>query len=223
MNNITLSRTLAGAGIILVGLTALLGSLNIVDFGNLFATYWPTLVIAAGLLMLLANPREQYMWSALFIILGILWQLRALEAIDFNVWSLFWPLVLIALGWSIMINRAGAAASILSDDSERIAAVLGGISTKVESRNYTGSKITAVLGGSVVDLRHAEIKKEATLEVFTFMGGIEIKVPEGWTVQSSVMPVLGGVEDKTVPSSGKSAPVLNIIGTAILGGIEVKH
>ena len=33
--------------------------------------------------------------------------------------------------------------------------------------------------------------------MFAFWGGIEIKVPEDWTVVTRVMPLMGGVEDKT--------------------------
>lgn len=223
MNNTSLSRTLTGSAIIIVGLAALLGGLNIIDFGHLLATYWPTLVIAGGLLILLANPREQYMWAILFIALGIMWQLRAIEVIDFNVWALFWPLVLIALGWSVITNRAWGTDKIVNRDADSASAILGGVETKIDSTNYTGSKITVILGGSLLDLRHANIKKEATIEVFALMGGLEVKVPEGWSVRSSVMPILGGVDNKTIAATGKNAPVVNIIGTTILGGVEVKH
>lgn len=223
MNNISLSRTLAGAGIILIGLAALLGSLGFINFGHLFATYWPVVVIAIGLLILLANPREQYMWAGLFIVLGIAWQLRTLEVIDFNIWSLFWPLLLIALGWSVITNRTGGSVSnATSGNDENIVAVLGGVDTKVESHNYTGNKTTAIMGGNIIDLRGATIKKEATIEVFTLMGGIELRVPENWQIRSSIMPILGSVENKTSGTSAKTAPILNIVGTVILGGVEVK-
>ena len=223
MNNTSLSRTLAGSGIILVGVAALLGGLNIINFGHLLATYWPTIVIAGGLLILLANPREQYMWAILFIALGLMWQLRAIGVVDFNVWALFWPLVLMTLGWSVITNRAWGTDKIVNRDADNASAILGGVETKIDSNNYTGSKISVILGGSVLDLRHANIKKEATIEVFALMGGMEVKVPEGWTVRSSVMPILGGVENRTISSTNKNAPVLNIIGTTILGGVEVKH
>lgn len=224
MNNPSLPRTLAGSIIILIGLIALLGGFDLLSFGSLFATYWPTLVIAGGLLILLANPREQYAWALLFIVLGILWQMRALGVVDFNVWALFWPLVLIAIGWSTISNRAFGA-HVIKNSKENTSAILGSVESKVESSDFKGNKVTVILGGSSIDLRNATIKKEATLEVFALMGGIEVKVPEGWLVQSSVMPILGGLENKTAASTpkGKSTPTLNIVGTTILGGIEISN
>ena len=222
MNNSTFIRILAGLGVIAVGLGALLGSLNIIDFGGLFAIYWPVLVIAAGILVLLSDPKRQYAWALLLVVFGTLWQLRTLEIVDFNVWTLFWPLVLIAVGWAILFNKSGP--KVLSGrDANDLSAILGGIDAKVDSDDYTGGSSTTILGGGTIDLRNATIKKEATIKIFTLLGGLEIKVPEGWHIKSSVLPVLGGVEDKTAATSSKTAPVLNIVGTAILGGIEIRH
>ena len=33
-------------------------------------------------------------------------------------------------------------------------------------------------------------------------GGIEIRVPENWTVSSRIVPLMAGVEDKTRPPQG---------------------
>jgi hypothetical protein len=59
--------------------------------------------------------------------------------------------------------------------------------------------------------------------VFAMWGGIEIRVPDDWTVVSRVTPVLGGFDDKTRPSPGAGAHRLVIRGFAIMGGIEVKN
>jgi len=43
----------------------------------------------------------------------------------------------------------------------------------------------------------------AVIDVFVIMGGVNIFVPPNWTVSQEVVPLLGGVHDKTrsVPSS----------------------
>jgi hypothetical protein len=55
------------------------------------------------------------------------------------------------------------------------------------------------------------------------VGGIEIRVPEDWTVVSHIVPLMGGVDDKTRPPQGASAHYLTLRGFAIMGGVEIKN
>ena len=68
----------------------------------------------------------------------------------------------------------------------------------------------------------AQLQQDATLNVFTMWGGISIRVPQDWTVMSQGVPLLGGIDDKTVPPAmpGKR---LVIQGYAIMGGVEIKN
>lgn len=220
MKDLPLPRILAGVGVIAVGVLALLGAFNLINFSELFSTYWPLLVIGAGIILLISDLRQNYVWAILFILLGVIWQLGRLDMVDVNIWHLFWPLVIIAFGWSILVQRSGVCTDKKTENST---AILGGNTIKNNSADYKGSNLTAILGGTTLDLRKATIKKEATIEIFALMGGMEILVPENWVVRSSVMPILGGVENNTHPPKGSKAPVLNIVGTAIMGGVEVKH
>jgi hypothetical protein len=54
------------------------------------------------------------------------------------------------------------------------------------------------------------------------MGGVEIKIPLDWTVVYKGTPVMGGVEDKTIPTPNP-AKRLTITGTVIMGGIEIRN
>jgi hypothetical protein len=59
--------------------------------------------------------------------------------------------------------------------------------------------------------------------VFAFWGGIEIRVPEDWSVVTRVTPLLGGVEDQTRASRAAVSTRVEIRGTAIMGGVEIKN
>lgn len=212
-------RFALGLGIIAIGIAALLGALNIINFNELARTSWPLLFIAGGAILLVDSPKQNYLWAIILIGIGAVAQLNVLDIVDVNFWQLFWPVVLIAFGWSILVNRTGAVAA--ADD--RITAFLSGTSNKSSSKDYKGGRVTAILGGSEIDLRKATIKEEATLDVLVIMGGVELRVPEDWEVRTSVTPILGDAENKAAAPNAAKAPILNIVGTVTLGGIEIKN
>ena len=222
MEKTSLSRLALGVGIIALGVAALLGSLNLINFKDIFSTFWPLLLISAGLVLALENLRQNYIWAAVLILFGTTAQLNTLGIADMNFWELFWPVVLIAIGWSVLSQRT----KFNSLGTDNVSAILSGAETKNHSQDYQGGKATAVLGGCSIDLTKANIKKEATLEVLAIMGGVELRVPENWEVKVSIMSILGGAENKTISpqsSSKTKPPVLNVVGTAVMGGIEIKN
>lgn len=219
MNDKSISRIAFGVGVIVVGVAALLGSFGIINFNDLVANYWPLLLVAAGLVVLADNPKQNYLWATALIVFGAIAQLNTLGVIDVNFWQLFWPILLIIIGWSVLAQQASTS----SASTDNISAILGGSETKNTSRDFRGSKITTLLGGSSIDLSKADIKKEATIELFVLMGGVELRVPENWQVRTSAMPILGGIENKTSAPTKSGAPALNIVGTIVMGGIEIKN
>lgn len=219
--NQTIIRIITGALIIILGVGALLDSLNVFDFWGQFGTWWPLLLVAGGLLIFL-NDFRQYIAGLALVLVGTVLQLNNLDILEVNVWNLVWPVLIIAVGLSIIVNRAGKAAKqVKTQDLETVSAVFAGNETINKSKNYQGGRLTAVFGGVSIDLRDAVIKDSATLEVFALCGGIELRVPKDWKVQHSVFPVLGGVENKAHAEDAK-APVLHITGTVALGGVEIK-
>lgn len=102
-------------------------------------------------------------------------------------------------------------------------AILGGVSRGNNSRAFRGADLLAIMGGLQIDLRQAAIHGEAVIEVFVIWGGIEIRVPEDWTVESRIVPLMAGVEDKTRPPQGASTHRLILRGFALMGGVEIKN
>jgi predicted membrane protein len=79
------------------------------------------------------------------------------------------------------------------------------------------------MGGCEIDLRNAQINGEAAIDVFAMWGGIEIRVPENWTVIGRVTPLMGGFEDHTRAPQAASAHRLIVRGMVIMGGVEIKN
>ncbi len=222
MNRHTFVRTFAGLSIIGFGALALLGSLDIINFGMLFGTWWPLILIWVGFLSFFDNPRE-FGWPGILIFAGLLFQLRELDLLNFNVWHLIWPIVIIVIGFSIVFNRSRTKVHGSTKKTDSASAFMSGHAVKNQSSDYRGGSASAIMGGIKLDLTGAKIEKEATLEVFALMGGVEVIVPSHWVIETRVTPVMGGVENHAQGAKDKKGPRLIIVGEAIMGGVEIKH
>lgn len=220
-------RMIVGAMFILVGLLFSLDNLGVLDAGR-FWNYWPLILIVIGLAKVLA-PREsgQHSVGVVLIVLGVFFQLQMLAWINWGFHEI-WPLILVLIGGSLIWRslrrrRDGPAVSSAPDLSEL--AFMGGSNRVIESQDFRGGDITAVMGGVELDLRRAKIAGEsATIDLFALWGGIEIKVPEEWSVDIKGLPIMGGFES-SARSSGGEVPTKKLIvrGTAIMGGVEIKN
>jgi predicted membrane protein len=215
-------RFITGLLVIAAGAALLFSNLEIYNFNDLVKDWWPLAVIAAGLVVFLNDVRN-YLWALLLVGFGALLQLKQLDVVDINPWQLFWPVVIIAIGVSIILNYSATRRRVSKANRDDITAILGGNEKHNTADDFKGAKITAVMGGVKLDLRKATIKKEATIEVFGFWGGVEIVVPREITVRNQTAAILGGVEDKTEHEGGKNAPILYVTGDVIMAGVEIKN
>jgi hypothetical protein len=105
---------------------------------------------------------------------------------------------------------------------------------------FRGADMTAVMGGSDLDLRHAVLLpgQEATIDVLAMMGGVTLRVPDDWEVDVRVTPIMGGVRDqrwRTPPAEGEAStttagasaitgppPRLIVKGFVVMGGFIIK-
>jgi hypothetical protein len=74
-----------------------------------------------------------------------------------------------------------------------------------------------------LDLRKANLTGTAYLDVVAFWGGIEIKVPAGWTVDGRVVTLMGAFENKVDSPPVSGGPHLVLRGHAIMGAVIVGH
>ena len=227
------SRVVFGIFIIAVGVFALLDNLHLFD-SHLVQPFWPLVFVALGALKL-SQPGHgrQMLWGGVLITVGAAMTLQNLGVIHFQ-WRDLWPIALIWAGLSvitkgIVFSNRGADCPPgqrieLLEHGARIdaSATMSGIVLKNDSQEFSGGEINAVMGAVEVDLRQAAIATEAVLHLSIIMGGVEIRVPREWSVVVNGSPVLGGIEDKTVPPMmpGKR---LVIEGSVIMGGVEITN
>jgi predicted membrane protein len=218
-------QLLMGLFIIIVGVVFTLDNLGLGE-ADRYIRYWPAGLIAIGLLKLWQSPGGGAFAGLVFTTVGTFLLLESLGIVRVNFWDM-WPLLLVLFGASMVWNglRGGRRRAIASEANDTLSAlaVLSGVNRGNNSRAFKGGELTAVMGGCEIDLRQAAIEGEAVLEVFAMWGGIEIRVPENWTVVGRVTPILGGFDDKTRPAQDVSTQRLVIRGFVIMGGVEVKN
>jgi predicted membrane protein len=233
-------QVLIGLAVIALGCLFLLENFGILDF-DYTLQFWPVLLMLAGALKLAqSGDRGGKAIGGLLIAFGAALILKSTGLLIIS-WRTLGPLVLIALGLLVIfkanhgrnparlfdkfgqLDKAGSEGRPLDDDSIISAtAILGGMERRINTSDFRGGEVTAIMGGCQLDLRHASMQGEAVLNVFAMCGGIEIKVPEDWTVSLQGIPLLGGFSGKTVPASDASKRLI-VRGCAIMGGVEVRN
>jgi hypothetical protein len=119
------------------------------------------------------------------------------------------------------VRRAVPSQGDEESDELRLVAVFNGITFKSRSKAFIGGSMLAWYGGIDVDLREVELAPGARLSLHTLFGGIAIKTPPGWRVESEMKVFAGGVDTRTSSQGDPDALVLTLTGTALFGGIAV--
>lgn len=224
-------RLVLGLLIAALGAIVLAGNLGWIESHDLLPWFWPAALAAVGVTILLQPaPCPGRWWGAIWLVAAgwILADRQGWVTVDF--WAVFFPAVLILFGARLVLRtfawrtprHAGASAD--SEPIVRAFAVMSGNERRSSTTAFRGAELTAFMGGVVLDLTGARMAgPEATIDVLAFWGGIEIRVPPDWAVESRVVPLMGGFEDKSRPAAAAPERRLVLRGFAVMGGVEVKN
>lgn len=102
-----------------------------------------------------------------------------------------------------------------------LAAIFDGVELKSTAQAFRGGSMLAWYGGIEADLREAQLVPDAHLSARAIFGGIALRVPPGWKVESRAKAILGGVAVQVPPTDTEAAPTLTLDGFALFGGIAV--
>jgi predicted membrane protein len=122
-------------------------------------------------------------------------------------------------------NSASASANTGEPVHGSLFALLSSSKRRWGKSTFRGADATAFMGGCELDLRDALMSSGelAVVDVFVLMGGVNIFVPTNWTVSQEVVPLLGGVHDKTRSVPSNPAQHLLVRGTVVMGGVEISN
>ena len=226
-------RSIVAILLIAAGGLLMLQTFDVIDFSlSHYIFNWKTLLIAIGLVIL--GSSQHRTTGYVLIGLGLIFWLPSITGFDIRFSQVFWPAMLIGIGLVIISRRGGrhrysnrtvdAEGNIHSDYVDDIS-ILGGGLKRFSSQNFKGGTITAIFGGSEIDLTSAEIAPEGSvLDVFTMFGGTKLIVPGNWQVKSDVVSLFGGFNDKRhiKPEVAIDSKLVLIKGFVLFGGVEVK-
>lgn len=234
-------RFVLGGLLILVGVVLLAGRF---DHGLLphWLFSWQMIIIAIGVFSLLTHEHP----TPGFIMIGVgsIFLVNRYFYPVFHNFMQWWPVVFIIAGVLVIFslsrrgwgekkgsyNRGWGGDAATSESTEDVldeVAMFGGGSRKITSQNFKGGRLTAVFGGSEIDLSQANLAEGVNvLEVTAVFGGWELIVPAHWHIEFKITPIFGGFSDKRNLGHA-SDPVDNtrkliVSGVAIFGGGEMK-
>lgn len=111
-----------------------------------------------------------------------------------------------------------------TEEADQIVAIFGGATRKHRWRVRRNTSILAMFGGVELDLTEATFEAhELTFNVFCLFGGVEVTVPPGTDVDSSVIAVFGGAEVRKLAPPDGVAPRIVVKGFCGFGGVEVRN
>jgi hypothetical protein len=117
-------------------------------------------------------------------------------------------------------------------DGVRVVAVMGTSVHVDREAPFRGAQVAAVMGRSELDLRNTSLAAgdQVDIEVTAVMGQAVIRVPDGWTVDTKAIPIMGQVRDRRFPASinregdttAGGAPRLVLKGVVVMGGVLIE-
>ncbi|WP_037311108.1 LiaF transmembrane domain-containing protein [Amycolatopsis orientalis] len=208
-------RFWVGLVLVTLGVLGILDATGVLESGDVIASWWPAALAGLGVVAMLSQRRVS-IGPAMVTVIGLV---LLAGTLDLTTGDLWWPTILAIAGLAVLTG-------LRRQHSSRTPLVMfGGATTREQSSHLRHTDVSAIFGGSTLDLRQARIDPGATVDAFALFGGVKVLVPPGWRIELGGLPFMGGLEDKT-NGSGKTpedAPVLTVNGTAIFGGVEVTN
>jgi predicted membrane protein len=223
-----------GIILLIAGGLLLLDNFDLINFNmTRLIISWQMIFIVIGVLIYAGSENNV---GLVFILLGCVFLLS--KYFDLNVWA-FWPVILIVLGLyfifgfnrrKIIVERVADSFSFKGNPASRNVidevAIFGGGEKSYRMENFEGGNITAIFGGSEIDLYDCKLAPGTHyLDVTAIFGGFSLIVPRDWNIEVRVFPLFGGFSDqrrKDPNANFNKESVLVIKGFVMFGGGEVK-
>jgi predicted membrane protein len=232
-NNKMDKRVLLGGILIILGGIFLLNTMDILHFRFAHVVFsWPFIMLVIGLFVLI-NTEKKFLGGVLSGIGALFLIPRIFPRIDYDAGIIF-PILLIILGTYIILKKrrmdfgseSFLESSKVNKDKIDDVSIFGGGTKIISSSNFQGGNVTAIFGGSEINLINCQLAEgDNVLDVLCVFGGTTIIVPKEWNIVVNVTSILGGFSNKSIRNPNveiDETRAFHIKGLAMFGGGEIK-
>lgn len=198
--------------------------LNIWHFTIFFTGWWTFFIIIPCLISLIQKGYNT--GDLIGLLIGIVLFLARRDILNFwDVMRLAFPVILIIIGFSIIFKdvfkkKIKKNISYKGDSNEQYS--IFSSNRQNVTGTYVGSGINAIFGAYTLDLTNAVVDQDIKIKATAIFGGIDIIVPEGVIVQTTTVPIFGGVSNKVKGINEVNAPVILVDCVVMFGGVNIK-
>lgn len=216
-------------GIVLVAF-GIVWALELLDVISISLEGWWALFIIVPCFINIFNDRRKA-GAIIGCGIGILLLLAARSIIPWNdIWK--YMLCLVAVVWGLTLlffsnkkssdrrHNSEQAAPVVLDDN--IEVNFGKQEYSYDGQPFEGADVHVSFGFVGLDLRDADIRDGAVINVDCSFGGIQIRLPKGVCINNRIDTTLAGVDCDCCTQPTDGAKTLHLKGHCNFGGIEIK-
>lgn len=218
-----ITQIMIGIIILIVGTLLLLETTDLAETRHL-SYYFPSLLIILGIWMLIRSKLQSLFFSIFMILVGIGWQLVALDYVPADEIFNFWPVVLILLGLYFILGHFRSKAKESKSEYTSTFTIFGDVNKKNTTENLRGVEITSFISDVKIDLSKADMKKPpARINLALVLSDADITVLEDWNVKLEALPILADTIDKRAEREDEHEDVdLVISGWCLLSDVYIR-
>ena len=221
------SKIIGGIALVAFGIV---WALELLDVISISLEGWWALFIIVPCFINIFNDRRKA-GAIIGCGIGILLLLAARSIIPWNdIWK--YMLCLIAVVWGLTLlffsnkkssdrrHNSEQAAPVVLDDN--IEVNFGKQEYSYDGQPFEGADVHVSFGFVGLDLRDADIRDGAVINVDCSFGGIQIRLPKGVCINNRIDTTLAGVDCDCCTQPTDGAKTLYLKGHCNFGGIEIK-
>ena len=227
------TRIIGGVALLAVGVVGAMEIYGLIDIN--FAGWWALFVIIPCFASLFTSRHKQ---GALFGLgVGVLLLLAAQGIIQwhaFGAYVLCW--LAVTFGLALIFGDKNCCCKHCGQPVEEELKFVDVEGRKIhksdvcfgkqefdfDGQTFEGAEVKTSFGYTGLDLRKAEVRDKAVINVDCSFGGMEIRVGRDVCVRTSVETAFAGVENKCSALPGDGVKTLYVEGKCSFGGIEIK-